>query len=57
MTKSFCVMCKEIYDTDDNTYEQRIIVDEDFCPICWQREITSFTDGNIDFSYLEGLVK
>jgi len=50
-------MCKELYDTNENTYEQRMIVDEDFCPICWHREITAFTDGNFDFSYLEGLVK
>lgn len=57
MTKNICAMCKELYDTNENTYEQRMIVDEDFCPICWLGEITAFTDGNFDFSYLEGLVK
>jgi hypothetical protein len=57
MSENICVMCKEAYDIKDITYEQRMIADKDFCPICWHREITAFSDGIIDFSYLEGLVK
>jgi len=56
-TAHICVMCKEIYDIKDITYEQRIVADKDFCPICWHRDITTFSDGSFDFSYLEGLVK
>lgn len=54
MSENICVMCKGVYDTKDITYEQRIIADEDFCPICWHREIAAFAD-DMDFSYLKGL--
>jgi len=54
MSKNICVMCNGVYDTKDITYEQRIIADEDFCPVCWHREITAFAD-EMDFSYLKGL--
>ncbi len=57
MSENICVMCKEAYDIKDITYEQRMIADKDFCPICWHREITAFSDDIIDFSYLEGLIK
>jgi hypothetical protein len=50
-------MCKGIYDIKDITIEQRIVVDEAFCPICWHREITAYSDSDMDFSFLEGLVK
>jgi hypothetical protein len=50
-------MCKRVYDTQDITIEQKIVVDEAFCPICWHREITAYSDGDMDFSFLEGLVK
>ena len=57
MSKNICVMCKGVYDTKDITIEQRIVVDEAFCPICWHREIRAYSDGDMDFSFLEGLVK
>jgi hypothetical protein len=50
-------MCKGVYDTKDITIEQRIIIDEAFCPVCWHREITAYSDVDMDFSFLEGLVK
>lgn len=56
MAKNLCVMCKGLYDTNDITYEQRIIADEDFCPVCWNREIVAFSDNTADFSYLKGLI-
>ena len=57
MSEKICVMCKRVYDTKDITIEQKIVVDEAFCPICWHKEIIAFTDGDMDFSFLEGLVK
>ena len=57
MSQNICVMCKRVYDTKDITIEQKIVFDEAFCPICWHKEITAFSDGDIDFSFLEGLVK
>ena len=57
MSENICVMCKGVYDIKDITIEQRIVVDEAFCPICWHREITAYSDGDMDFSFLEGLVK
>ena len=57
MSENICVMCKGLYDMNDITYEQRLVVDEDFCPICWHREITAYSDDDMDFSFLEGLVK
>ena len=57
MSQNICVMCKCVYDTKDITIEQKIIVDEAFCPICWHKEIIAFSDGDLDFSFLEGLVK
>jgi hypothetical protein len=50
-------MCKCVYDTKAITIEQKIVVDEAFYPICWQKEIIAFSDGGMDFSFLEGLVK
>jgi hypothetical protein len=50
-------MCKHVYDPKDITIKQRIVVDEAFCPICWHREITAYSDGDMDFSFLERLVK
>jgi hypothetical protein len=57
MSENICVMCKGLYNMKDITYEQRLVVDEAFCPICWQREIIAYSDGDMDFSFLEGLVK
>jgi hypothetical protein len=57
MSESICVMCGRVYDTKDITIEQKIVVDEAFCPICWQREIMAYGDGDMDFSFLERLVK
>ncbi len=57
MSENTCVMCERVYDTKDITIEQKIVVDEAFCPICWYREITVYSDGDMDFSFLEGLVK
>ena len=57
MSEKICVMCERVYDTKDITIEQKIVVDEDFCPICWHREITAYSDDDMDFSFLEGLVK
>lgn len=57
MSENICVMCERVYDTKDITIEQKIVVDEAFCPICWHREITAYSDGDMDFSFLEGLVK
>ena len=57
MSENICVMCKKTYDIKYITYEQRMIADKDFCPICWYREIMAFSDGTLDFSYMEGLVK
>ena len=57
MSENICVMCERVYDTKDITIEQKIVVDEAFCPICWQKEITAFSDADMDFSFLEGLVK
>ena len=57
MSENICVMCKRIYDTKDITIEQKIVVDEAFCPICWDREITAYSDSDMDFSFLEGLIK
>lgn len=56
-SENICVYCNEAYDLNDIKYEQRLIADTDFCPTCWQKEITSFSDGSIDFAFLEGLVK
>jgi hypothetical protein len=57
MSQNTCVMCKRVYDTKDITIEQKIVIDEAFCPICWHKEITAFSDDDMDFSFLEGLVK
>ncbi len=57
MSQNICVMCKCVYDIKAITIEQKIVVDQDFCPICWDKEITAFSDGDTDFSFLEGLVK
>jgi hypothetical protein len=57
MSQNICVVCKRAYDPKDITIEQKIVVDEDFCPICWHKEITAFSDDETDFSFLEGLVK
>jgi hypothetical protein len=57
MSENICVMCERVYDTKDITIEQKIVVDEAFCPICWHREITAYSDSDMDFSFLEGLVK
>lgn len=57
MSENICVMCKRVYDTKDITIEQRIVVDEAFCRICWDREITAYSDSDMDFSFLEGLIK
>jgi hypothetical protein len=57
MSEKICVMCKGLYNMNDITYEQKLVVDEAFCPICWHREITAYSDGDLDFSFLEGLVK
>lgn len=57
MSENICVMCKCVYDTKNLTIEQRIVVDEAFCPVCWHREIIAFSDGDMDFSFMEGLVK
>ena len=57
MSENICVMCERVYDTKDITIEQKIVVDEAFCPICWHKEITAFSDDDMDFSFLEGLVK
>ena len=57
MSEKICVMCERVYDTKDITIEQKIVVDEAFCPICWHKEITAFSDDDTDFSFLEGLVK
>ena len=57
MSENICVMCKSLYNMNDITYEQRLVVDEAFCPICWHREITAYSDDDMDFSFLEGLVK
>jgi hypothetical protein len=56
-SQNICVMCKCVYDTKAITIEQKIVVDEAFYPICWQKEIIAFSDGGMDFSFLEGLVK
>jgi C4-type Zn-finger protein len=50
-------MCNRFYEIKNITYEQRVIEDEDFCPTCWHREITVFADGDMDFSYLEGILE
>lgn len=57
MSQNICVMCKRVYDTKDITIEQKIVVDEAFCPVCWYKEITAYSDDELDFSFLEGLVK
>lgn len=57
MVENICVMCKGLYNMNDITYEQKLVVDEAFCPICWHREITAYSDDDMDFSFLEGLVK
>ena len=57
MSENICVMCKGPYHIKDITYEQRLVDDEAFCPICWHREIIAYSDGDMDFSFLEGLVK
>lgn len=54
---NICVFCNEAYELKDINYEQRMVADTDFCPTCWQREITSFSDGIMDFAFLEGLVR
>lgn len=56
-SENICVFCNEAYELKNINYEQRMVADTDFCPTCWQREITSFSDGTIDFAFLEGLVK
>jgi hypothetical protein len=57
MSQNICVMCQRVYDTKDITIEQKIVVDEAFCPICWHKEITAYSNVDMDFSFLEGLVK
>lgn len=57
MGENICVMCKGLYNMSDITYEQKLVVDEAFCPVCWHREITAYSDDDMDFSFLEGLVK
>ena len=54
MPKTICIMCKQMYDTDEGTFEQKIIADESFCPVCWKNNIMAFTDGGIEFAYLDG---
>ena len=56
-SKYICVYCDEPYDIKEIKYEQLMVKDTDFCPACWQREITSFSDESMDFSFLVGLVR
>ncbi|HKZ61013.1 MAG TPA: hypothetical protein VJZ68_01170 [Nitrososphaera sp.] len=39
MPNNICVMCREIYDTKDITFEQKLIADENFCADCWDKQI------------------
>jgi hypothetical protein len=32
-------MCREMYDTKDITFEQKLIADENFCASCWDKQI------------------
>lgn len=57
ISEKICILCKEVYEFHDITYEQRIIAYENFSPICGHREIMAFTDSYIDFSFMEGLAK
>jgi hypothetical protein len=37
--KNICVMCREMYDTKDTAFEQKLIADENFCADCWDKQI------------------
>jgi hypothetical protein len=39
MPKNICAMCREMYDTKDITFEQKLIADENFCASCWDKQI------------------
>ncbi|HEX2472850.1 MAG TPA: hypothetical protein VHJ59_08875 [Nitrososphaera sp.] len=39
MPTNICVICSEIYDTKDITFEQKLIADENFCADCWNKHI------------------
>gem|GEM_PF-1516774 len=50
--KNICVMCRELYKTDDVEFEQRLIADEDFCARCWNDIMNTTYDNDLgnDFS-------
>jgi len=50
--KNICVMCRELYKTDDVEFEQRLIADEDFCARCWNHIMNTTYDNDLgnDFS-------
>jgi hypothetical protein len=52
--KNICVMCRDLYDAGEVTFEQRLVADEEFCQHCWSDIMTRTYDGELenDFSKL-----
>jgi len=44
-TKSTCVCCQNLIDSDALTFEQRLIEDRDFCVGCWNEIMNPDLDG------------
>ena len=39
MAKTICIECREIYDTENTTKDQKVIAEENFCAVCWNRHL------------------
>jgi hypothetical protein len=41
MQKSSCILCEQEFDYNFTTFEQRLILDSDFCVKCWDEIMTT----------------
>jgi hypothetical protein len=41
MQKSSCVLCEQEFDYEFTSFEQRLILDSDFCINCWDEIMNS----------------
>jgi hypothetical protein len=37
MARTLCLLCRDVFDTDNSSIEQLQAGDESFCPKCWEK--------------------
>lgn len=37
MAKTICMECRQVYDTNNTTKDQKLIAEENFCSVCWNK--------------------